>query len=91
MNLSQHNTLRLPARADRVIQVDSIQALPEITAALGQTPRCILGAGSNVVLHAPLAATVLLARIMGRRLTEDGHLTAGAGEDWHGLVMWSLG
>jgi UDP-N-acetylmuramate dehydrogenase len=91
MNLSQHNTLRLPARADRVIQVDSIQALPEITAALGQAPRCILGAGSNVVLHAPLAATVLLARIMGRQLTEDGRLTAGAGEDWHGLVMWSLG
>lgn len=91
MNLSQHNTLRLPARADRVIQVDSIQALPEITAALGQAPRCILGAGSNVVLHAPLAATVLLARIMGRQITEDGRLTAGAGEDWHGLVMWSLG
>lgn len=90
MNLSQHNTLRLPARADRVIQIDSVQALPEITAALGQAPRCILGAGSNVVLHAPLAATVLLARIMGRRITEDGRLTAGAGEDWHGLVMWSL-
>lgn len=91
MNLSQHNTLRLPARADRVIQVDSIQALPEITAALGQAPRCILGAGSNVVLHAPLAATVLLSRLMGRQITEDGRLTAGAGEDWHGLVMWSLG
>jgi UDP-N-acetylmuramate dehydrogenase len=90
MNLSQYNTLRLPARADRVIQIDSVNQLSEITAALGQTPRCILGAGSNVVLHAPLAATVLLARIMGRSITEDGCLTAGAGEDWHTLVMWSL-
>ncbi|MFZ9391271.1 MAG: UDP-N-acetylmuramate dehydrogenase, partial [Burkholderiaceae bacterium] len=90
MNLAQHNTLRLPARADRVIQVDSVEALPKITAALGQAPRCILGAGSNVVLHAPLAATVLLSRIMGRSITKDGRLTAGAGEDWHELVMWSL-
>jgi UDP-N-acetylmuramate dehydrogenase len=90
MNLAQHNTLRLPARADRVMQVDSVEALPKITAALGQAPRCILGAGSNVVLHAPLAATVLLSRIMGRSITKDGRLTAGAGEDWHELVMWSL-
>ena len=90
MNLAQHNTLRLPARADRVMQVDSVEALPKITAALGQAPRCILGAGSNVVLHAPLAATVLLSRIMGRSITKDGRLTAGAGEGWHELVMWSL-
>ena len=90
MNLAQHNTLRLPARADRVIEVDSVEALPQITAALGQAPRCILGAGSNVVLHAPLAATVLLSRIMGRSITKDGRLTAGAGENWHALVMWSL-
>jgi UDP-N-acetylmuramate dehydrogenase len=90
MNLSQHNTLRLPARAERVLEIHSVDQLPEITSALGQSPRCILGAGSNVVLHAPLNATVLLSRIMGRSISSDGLLKAGAGEDWHALVMWSL-
>lgn len=90
MNLTAHNTLRLAARADQVIEVHSETALAEISNALGQQPRCILGSGSNVVLHAPIPATVLLSKIKGRRITDEGLLVAGGGEDWHELVMWSL-
>lgn len=90
MNLSAHNTLRLAARADRVIAIHSEAALAEISPSLSEQPRCILGSGSNVVLHAPIPATVLLNQIKGRHITHDGLLSAGSGEHWHELVMWSL-
>ena len=90
MNLTAHNTLRLAARADQVIKVQAVSDLAAISQSLGQQPRCILGAGSNVVLHAPISATVLLSQIKGRHITADGLLSAGAGENWHELVMWSL-
>ncbi len=90
MNLTDHNTLRLAARADRVVAIHNDTALAELSNALGQQPRCILGSGSNVVLHAPISATVLLNQIKGRHITHDGLLSAGGGEHWHELVMWSL-
>ena len=90
MNLSAHNTLRLPARADDVIEVLHASSLSAISDALGEQPRCILGSGSNVVLHAPINATALLCRITGRAITDQGVLIASAGENWHELVMWSL-
>ncbi|MBU3725637.1 MAG: UDP-N-acetylmuramate dehydrogenase [Burkholderiaceae bacterium] len=90
MNLTAHNTLRIAARADQVLQIDSEAALAEISQQLGQQPRCILGSGSNVVLHAPIPATVLLSQIKGRHIRPQGVLVAGAGENWHEVVMWSL-
>ena len=90
MNLSAHNTLRLAARAEQVIAIHDESALAEIDQSLGKQPRCILGLGSNVVLHAPISATVLLNQIKGRHITHDGLLSAGGGEHWHELVMWSL-
>lgn len=90
MNLTDHNTLRLAARADRVIPIQKETALAEIGPSLGEQPRCILGLGSNVVLHAPISATVLLNQIKGKHITHNGLLSAGGGEHWHELVMWSL-
>lgn len=90
MNLSHHNTLGLPARADHVIPIHSAGDLPRITESLGQRPRFILGGGSNIVLHAPVAACALLNECKGKSIDADGRLTAASGEDWHDLVMWSL-
>ncbi|WVN41167.1 UDP-N-acetylmuramate dehydrogenase [beta proteobacterium MWH-UniP1] len=90
MNLSQHNSLGLPARADRIITVHSPDELPAITNDLGQQPRFILGGGSNVVIRAPISACVLLNECKGKSIDTNGRLTAASGESWHDLVMWSL-
>ena len=89
-NLRQLNTLGLAARADEIITVSRPESLRIISEKIGDRPRIILGGGSNVVLTAPLKAAVLHNCILGRRISESGLLTCGAGENWHELVMWTL-
>jgi UDP-N-acetylmuramate dehydrogenase len=84
------NTLGLPARAEQVIAITDIETLAACSTALKNSPRVILGSGSNVVIHAPIAAAALLNQLKGKSITADGVLTAASGEDWHQLVMWSL-
>ena len=90
MDLQKHNTLGLAARSSQVIVVNQASDLANITESLGKAPRCILGLGSNVVLHAPLPATVLRNQIQGKSIDDKGVLKAASGEDWHQLVLWSL-
>ena len=60
----------------------------------GPAPKLILGGGSNLVLTRDVAAVVLKVEIMGRRLVaetpEAWIVEAGAGENWHDVVAWTL-
>lgn len=64
--------------------------LEAISESIGHSPFCILGSGSNVVLHAPLNAMVLLNQLTGKAIDSNGVLRAASGENWHQLVLWSL-
>ncbi len=90
MNLAQHNTLHLESSADTLIEITSLAQLESLSRAIADQPRIILGSGSNVVLPSRLTATVLLNRLVGRSITDQGVLTAASGESWHDLVLWSL-
>jgi len=54
----------------------------------------ILGGGSNVLFASDVPGTVIHNRITGREIvkTSDDHawIEAGAGENWHELVRWTL-
>jgi UDP-N-acetylmuramate dehydrogenase len=54
----------------------------------------ILGGGSNVLFATDVPGTVIHNRITGREIvkTSDHHawVEAGAGENWHELVRWTL-
>jgi len=54
----------------------------------------ILGGGSNILLIDDVPGTVLLNRIRGIAVIEENDqyvlVEAGAGENWHGLVSWSI-
>jgi len=54
----------------------------------------ILGGGSNVLFATDIPGTVIQNRISGREIvkTTDQHawVEAGAGENWHELVRWTL-
>ena len=92
VDLAASNTLALPARAAlHAIIGDAEQlAAPE----LRQTPRFILGGGSNLVLTGDFDGLVLQMAIPGRRLvSEDAnawYVEAGAGENWNDFVQWTL-
>lgn len=90
MNLQTFNTLGIAARADTLIMLTSKDQLAARAAELRLQPRVILGKGSNVVLNAPVRATVLINQLMGKSIDPAGVLTCAAGEDWHQVVMWSL-
>ncbi len=91
MNLKPFNTLGLPARAQELIEIKSLEQLKKLSPTLANGPRVILGEGSNVVLHSLINAPILINRLKGKTLGADGLLTAAAGENWHELVIWSLG
>ena len=54
----------------------------------------MLGGGSNIVLTGDVKPMVLKVEIMGRRLVRETArawvLEAGAGENWHEFIAWSL-
>lgn len=94
--LQPHNTFGIVAKARVLVRVraeDDVHALladPE----LGRAPKFVLGGGSNIVLTGDVKPTVLKVEIMGRRVVDDGPraviVEAGAGENWHDVVTWTL-
>ena len=94
--LTGFNTFGLRARAARLVYVsdaDHARALVN-EADWARTPRLVLGGGSNVVLTGDFAGTVLKVDLPGRRLlrteADAWIVEAGAGENWHDFVRWTL-
>lgn len=92
VDLQTSNTLALPGRAALYAQVETAEQLTD--SQLAQKPRFILGGGSNLVLGGDFPGLVLHMAILGKRLAgEDGdawYIEAGAGENWHDFVQWTL-
>ena len=80
------NLARLKSEADihAVLQDPAWQAAPKF----------VLGGGSNIVLTGDVKPLVLKVEIMGKRLAGETPkawiVEAGAGENWHDLVTWTL-
>ncbi|MFC4933214.1 UDP-N-acetylmuramate dehydrogenase [Massilia sp. GCM10023247] len=97
VSLQAFNTFGLAARARRYLRVTSPAQLEQLHTdpALASLPRFVLGGGSNVLLTRDVDALVLHMAIPGRAIVgeEDGCtlVRAGAGENWHGFVDYTLG
>jgi len=95
-NLRAFNTFGLPAVASTLVRVHSEAQVKQVVdhPEFGPAPKLILGGGSNLVLTRDVAAVVLKVEIMGRRLVaetpEAWIVEAGAGENWHEFVAWTL-
>ena len=95
-SLRTMNSFGLPAVARALVRirdeadVRALLAHPE----LGRLPKFVLGGGSNLVLSRDPAGVVLKVEVAGRRvLQDDGRVCiveAGAGENWHDFVAWTL-
>ena len=94
--LQPYNTFHIVAKAHSLVRVtseDDVQAVisdPE----LGPAPKFVLGGGSNIVLTGDVKPVVWKVEVMGRRLVEETArafiVEAGAGENWHDFVTWTL-
>ena len=93
VDLAPRNTLALPGRAALYAEINSTEQLAMLS---GQAfaRRFVLGGGSNVVLSGDFNGLVLHMAIAGRTLAgEDAdawYVRAGAGENWHDFVLWTL-
>jgi len=94
--LQPFNTFGIVAKAQSLVRlrsdadIDELLALPELSAA----PKFVLGGGSNIVITGDVKQLVLKVEIMGKRLVHETDkawiVEAGAGENWHELVGWTL-
>ncbi|MBI2751227.1 MAG: UDP-N-acetylmuramate dehydrogenase [Burkholderiales bacterium] len=94
--LQPFNTFRIVARAQALARVTgeadvlALLADPE----WADQPKFVLGGGSNVVFTGDVKPLVLKVEIAGRRLVGETAkafiVEAGAGENWHDFVTWTL-
>lgn len=96
IDLRTFNTFGIPVKTEFFA---SIQSLIEIQTLLqnpewNQTPKFILGGGSNILFTKDFSGLIIKNEIMGIEiLKEDDELTwlkIGAGENWHDLVMFCI-
>ena len=92
IDLTPFNTLALSGKAARYLRVTDADQLAD-PALLGER-RFVLGGGSNLVLAGDVDRLVLHMAIPGKRLLREDadavYIEAGAGENWHDFVQWTL-
>jgi UDP-N-acetylmuramate dehydrogenase len=96
VSLRDANTFGLPALAGTLVRITRDADVRRVVdhPELGRAGKFILGGGSNVVLTRDVGAVVLKIEVPGRRLLAEGAdawiVEAGAGENWHDFVGWTL-
>ena len=96
VSLQALNTFHIVARAQQLVRIrsqDDVAAVLQDTA-LAALPKFVLGGGSNLVLTGDVKSLVLKVEIVGCRLLRETPkafiVEAGAGENWHDFVAWTL-
>ncbi len=94
--LQTHNSFGIVAKAHTLVRVAHEADVQAVLAdpALAARPKFVLGGGSNIVLTGDVKPLVLKVEVMGRRLIHETPkawiVEAGAGENWHAVVAWTL-
>lgn len=94
-SLKKLHTFAIETGAEKVVYAETPQ---DILAAWREChqrdlPFLLLGEGSNVLFLQAFSGIVVINRIKGITITESDkhwHLQAGAGENWHALVAYTL-
>ncbi|MDE2396755.1 MAG: UDP-N-acetylmuramate dehydrogenase [Burkholderiales bacterium] len=94
--LRELNSFGLPAVARTLVRVAGEADVRRVVdhPEHGRAEKFILGGGSNVVLTHDVPAVVVKVEVMGRRIVAEEAdawiVEAGAGENWHDFVAWTL-
>ena len=97
INLQPFNTFGIQARAHHWVRVSSVEDVLQLHRAHPSWLRSqplVLGGGSNLVLTGDVQRLVIKVDIAGRSLVQETPthwiVQAGAGENWHAFVDWTL-
>jgi UDP-N-acetylmuramate dehydrogenase len=97
INLLPYNTFHIPAVSryfTTVRNVDEIQEALDTAAEMDIPKKMILGGGSNILLTKDFDGLVIKNEISGIEVINEDedhiYLRAGAGENWHRLVMYCV-
>ena len=90
-SLLSHNTFGIDAKCRRFVEFSSVEELHDVLSSLSADdyPLLLLGGGSNLLLTADYAGTVLHSAIKGWECTSEGSdvlLRCGSGETWDDIV-----
>ncbi len=94
--LQAHNSFGIVAKARALVRVRSEDDVQQLLAdpVHATAPKFVLGGGSNIVLTGDVKPVVLKVEVLGRRLVDESPrafiVEAGAGENWHDFVTWTL-
>ena len=94
--LQSCNTFHIVAKAHSLVRVTSEADVQTVVASpeWGALDKFVLGGGSNIVLTGDVKALVLKVEIKGKRVVDETTkafvVEAGAGENWHDFVTWTL-
>ncbi len=94
-SLKPWNTFGIDQSANEIVCVENEQQLLSAwqNATQQHHPVLLLGEGSNVLFLTSFSGTVIINRIKGIHIVEQHdawHIHAGAGENWHHLVQYTL-
>jgi UDP-N-acetylmuramate dehydrogenase len=90
------NTFHIVAKAQTLVRISAAADVEKVLAdpALRASPKFVLGGGSNIIIAGDVVPLVLKVEIKGSHLVRetDKHwiVEAGAGENWHDFVTWTL-
>ena len=93
-SLLNHNSFSIDVKAKKFIEVKSTEDLKEVLSISGDENKLIIGEGSNILFTKDFEGLVIHLNIGGiviNKIDDDYRIvTAGAGENWHDLVIYCL-
>jgi len=95
VDLTPYNTLRLPAQAQHLHEVESIdQIKPLLEQGVCEDRFFVTGSGANVLFKSDFPGSVIRVGIPGKEVMSETpeyvQVKIGAGEDWPGVVEWAV-
>ena len=93
-SLLNHNSFSIDVKAKKFIEVKSTEELKEVLSISGDENKLIIGEGSNILFTKNFEGLVIHLNVGGiviNKIDNDYRIvTAGAGENWHDLVVYCL-
>lgn len=93
-DLTRLNTFGVHAAAESFAAFTTVEELQSLNSAFQNKTKLILGGGSNVLFTKNISGAVFHNRIKGIEIVKENEefvwIKAGAGEVWHGFVMYCV-
>lgn len=94
ISLKSYNTFGIDVKARFFVEITGLAQLQKVLELTAYPKRFIISGGSNMLLTKDIDALVMHINPKGVTIVEENddfvEIKAMAGENWHGLVMWSL-